>query len=246
MPMHDWTRVDAGIFHAIHHDWITELARTLNKGLLPDDYYALPKQQAAGFGPDVLTLQGQINTGSEASESTSGGATTMIRARPKTQFTAETDGEFYRRKKSTIVVRHVRGDRIVAMLEIVSPGNKNNKQAFQAFLTKATELLEHRIHLLIVDPLPPGPRDPNGIHSAIWEAVKDEPFVLPKNKPLTFVSYECELTTRAYIEALAVGDALPDMPLFIEPGAHVAVPLNSTYEIAFSGMPRRWREVVES
>ena len=26
MPMHDWTRVDAGIFHAFHHDWITELA----------------------------------------------------------------------------------------------------------------------------------------------------------------------------------------------------------------------------
>lgn len=24
MPMHDWTRVAAGIFHAFHHDWITE------------------------------------------------------------------------------------------------------------------------------------------------------------------------------------------------------------------------------
>jgi hypothetical protein len=36
MPMHDWTRVDAGIFHAFHHDWITELGRALNGGLLPD------------------------------------------------------------------------------------------------------------------------------------------------------------------------------------------------------------------
>jgi hypothetical protein len=81
MPMHDWTRVEAGIFHAFHHDWITELARALNGGLLPNDYYALPEQQAAGFGPEV-------------------------------------------RKKSSIAVRHVSGDRIVAMLEIVSPGTR--------------------------------------------------------------------------------------------------------------------------
>jgi hypothetical protein len=57
VPIHDWTRVDAGIFHAFHDDWITELARALNRGLLPADYYALPEQHAAGFGPDVLTLQ---------------------------------------------------------------------------------------------------------------------------------------------------------------------------------------------
>ena len=29
MPIHDWTRVDAGLFHAFHHGWIEELARAL-------------------------------------------------------------------------------------------------------------------------------------------------------------------------------------------------------------------------
>jgi hypothetical protein len=24
MPIHDWSRVEAGVFHAFHHDWITE------------------------------------------------------------------------------------------------------------------------------------------------------------------------------------------------------------------------------
>src|SRR5712692_9855684 len=61
MPVHDWTRVDAGIFHHFHHDWITEIARALNRVLLPADYYALAEQHAAGFGPDVLTLQGDRN-----------------------------------------------------------------------------------------------------------------------------------------------------------------------------------------
>src|SRR5436309_11219358 len=57
MPMHDWTRVEAGIFHAFHHRWISAISDALNVGLLPRDYYALPEQVAAGFGPDVLTLQ---------------------------------------------------------------------------------------------------------------------------------------------------------------------------------------------
>lgn len=204
MPMHDWTRVAAAIFDAFHHHWITEIARSLNNGLVPDDYFALPEL-----------------------------------------FPAETVTEFYRRKKSSIVVRHVSGDRLVAMLEVVSPGNKTSRHTLRAFVDKACELLEHRIHLLIIDPFPPTPRDPNGIHAAIWEEVEDEPFVLPENKPLTLVAYESGSTTQAHIQTLAVGDPLPDIPLFLEPGGHVLVPLESTYQTAFAGMPRRWRTVLE-
>jgi hypothetical protein len=27
MPIHDWSRVDAGIFHDFHHAWIEQLKR---------------------------------------------------------------------------------------------------------------------------------------------------------------------------------------------------------------------------
>ena len=27
MPMHDWTRVDAGKYHDFHHEWISEIKR---------------------------------------------------------------------------------------------------------------------------------------------------------------------------------------------------------------------------
>lgn len=241
MPMHDWTQVPDGIYHAFHHEWISEIGRTLNRGLLPRDYYALPEQVAAGFGPDVLTLQEQRAESGGAE----GGVATAPQARPRTRFTAETEGEFYRRKKSTIVVRHVSGDRIVAMVEIVSPGNKAAASALHAFVSKACELLEHRIHLLIVDPLPPGPRDPQGIHAAIWADLQNAVFCLPPDKPLTLAAYECDATTRAYIEPVAVGDALPDMPLFIEPTRWIAVPLEATYATAFAAMPRRWRDVLQ-
>jgi len=246
MPMHDWAKLDAGIFHAFHHEWISEISRALNRGLLPEDYYALPEQVAAGFGPDVLTLQGDVS-GDRATEPDGGDATstTLVKNRPRTRFTAESDAAFYRRKKSLIVVRHVSGDRVIAMLEIVSPDNKSNQHAFQAFVDKACELLEHRIHLLIVDPFPPGPRDPDGIHAAIWRQVDDTAFCPPADQPLTLVAYECDFTTRAYIETLAVGQPLPEMPLFLQPKGCIQVPLETTYHDAFAVMPKRWRMVLE-
>ncbi|HYT95428.1 MAG TPA: DUF4058 family protein [Gemmataceae bacterium] len=245
MPMHDWTRVEAGIFHAFHHSWIEEIARALNRGLLPRDYYALPEQQAAGFGPDVVTLQDQASEDEDAPGGGGVATATVLQTRPQTRFTAETPAEFYRRKKSGIAVRHVSGDRIVAMIEIVSPGNKASRNAFRAFVNKACELLEHRIHLLLIDPFPAGPRDPNGIHAAIWEEVEDVAFQLPADKPLTLVAYECDLTTRAYIEPIAVGDALPNMPLFLMPNGCIMTPLEATYQTAFAVMPQRWRRVLE-
>jgi hypothetical protein len=243
--MHDWTRVEAGIFHAFHHEWISEISRALNGGLLPAAYYALPEQVAAGFGPDVLTLQGGGKEPDRPGDGTTGGTTTVLRNRSQTRFTAETEAEFYRRKKSSVVVRHTSGDRIVAIVEVVSPGKKSSRHAFQAFVNKACELLEHRIHLLIIDPLPHGPRDPNGVHGAIWEEVQDDSFRISPEQPLTLVAYECGLTTRAYIELVAVGQTLPDMPLFLEPDGCVMVPLEATYEAAFAVMPRRWRIVLE-
>ncbi len=247
MPMHDWTRVEPGIFHAFHHEWISEISKALNQELLPDDYYALPEQVAAGFGPDVLTLQEEPpDAVPNAQDTGDARSATGLQTRPQTTFTAETDAEFYRRKKSSIVVRHVSGDRIVALLEIISPGNKSNRHALRAFVEKACELLEHRIHLLIVDPFPPGPRDPNGIHAAIWEEVEDDAFHLPEGRPLTLVAYECELTTRAFIETIAVGQPLPDMPLFLKPNGCVMIPLETAYQAAFAVLPKRWRTVLET
>src|SRR5690606_1979521 len=40
MPMHDWTRVAAGIYHDFHHEWISAIKQALN-AVLPGTYYAL-------------------------------------------------------------------------------------------------------------------------------------------------------------------------------------------------------------
>src|SRR6266849_9617555 len=91
MPIHDWTRVEAGVFHHFHHGWITEIARALNSGILPDDYYALAEQQAAGFGPDVLTLQGPQPeaVGSRSTDEPVSGGKSLLLAPPSVRFSAE-------------------------------------------------------------------------------------------------------------------------------------------------------------
>jgi hypothetical protein len=60
MPIHDWTRVDAGIFHHFHHGWIGDLSRALNRGLVPPDHYALAEQIAGGVAPGLLALQPRL------------------------------------------------------------------------------------------------------------------------------------------------------------------------------------------
>jgi hypothetical protein len=133
------------------------------------------------------------------------------------------------------------------MVEVVSPGNKSSRRAIRSFLDKTSEFLDRRVHLLILDlfpPGPPGPRDPHGIHAAIWEEYTGEEPCLPADEPLTLASYESAETVRAFVEPVAVGDVLPEMPLFLRAGAHVPVPLGATYDAAFAAFPSRWRRVL--
>ena len=248
MPIHDWSLVEAGIFHHFHLAWIDEIQRSLNNGLLPDDYYAMAEQQSGPFGPDVITLQSNPSemdqaAGSGLDDITSDG--NVLLAPPQIQLTAEADREFYRRKQNMVAVRHVSGDEIIAVVEIISRGNKSSSIAMRSLIDKAAELLTNGIHLILVDLQPPGPRDPSGIHALLWNEMTAQVYAKPE-KPLTLAAYEASPigATRAYIQPVSVGDTMPDMPLFLRPGAHVPLPLQTTYDRAFDAVPRRWRRVL--
>src|SRR5438105_11830592 len=91
VPVHDWTRVDAGIFHDFHHAWIEENKRALNRLLQGSDYYALAEQIAGGMGPDVLTLQRPLQGAPppgklEPSRTNGGGALALASSPPQVRF----------------------------------------------------------------------------------------------------------------------------------------------------------------
>lgn len=253
MPIHDWTRVDAGIFHDFHHAWIASIRNALNNGILPTDHYALAEQIAGGFGPDVLTLQApstdqDLSAGAQASaiESDTQRGVALAEAEPRVSFRARTEADIYAAKANRISVRHVSNHRVVAMIEVVSPGNKSARTAIRAFAEKAAELLRSGINLLVIDLFPPGPRDPQGIHKVIWDELTDNDFVLPADRRLTLASYLTGLGQEAFIEPVAVGACLPEMPLFLTPQMYVRVPLESTYQAAWSGVPAVWKRTVEA
>jgi hypothetical protein len=62
---------------------------------------------------------------------------------------------------------------------------------------------------------------------------------------LTLASYSSGLLKRAFIEPVAVGTTLPDMPLFLEPDRYILTPLEPTYADAFAAVPKRWRDELE-
>ncbi len=244
MPMHDWTRVDAGIFHDFHVVWIALLRNALNSGLLPPDYYALAEQVAGGIGPDVLTLQTPNPPEADGSPDVPGAVAVAV-APPKVRHVIRPEMDEYVYKRRSIVIRHVSNHRMIALIEILSSGNKSNRHALRSFLDKAESVLAHRIHLLLVDPYPPGPRDPRGIHGALWERLFGDAVPTPE-KPLTLAAYAAGRLPTAYVEPLAVGDSLADMPLFLTPEEYINVPLETTYNTAYAGVPRYFRTILET
>ncbi len=241
MPVHDWTRVDAGLFHHFHHQWIDSLSNALNTGGLPDDYFALVEQRIRGPIPDVLTLH--LTPGTE--RPTSGAAAVAVaRVPPRARVVKRSEAGIYATKANRITVRHRHGD-VVAVIEIVSPGDKASRAEFRAFVEKSTDLIRQGIHLLVVDLFPPGPRDPQGIAKAIWDEFQEENFDLPPDKPLTVAAYDTGPEKAAYVEFAAVGDPLPAMPLFLEPELYVPAPLETSYQTAWQVFPRALKGLLE-
>ncbi len=146
------------------------------------------------------------------------------------------------------MVRHVSDDRVVAMIEIISSGNKRNELALIALMDQVMTAFREGIHLLIIDLYPPRSFDPQGMHGVIWhyiEGDEGERYEPPVNKPLTLASYIAASPVCAFVEPIAVGRVLPEMPLFLTKERYVNVPLEEICAAAWRGLPRRFKQVVE-
>jgi hypothetical protein len=242
MPIHDWTRVDAGLFHHFHERWIAALCDTLNGGLLPAGFVALADQVAGGSIPDVLTLNRRPR---DTGKHEPAGGLAVATAPPKARFVDESEEDSYARRANRIRVQHRHGQ-VVAVIEIVSPGNKNNQTALRAFVRKASDLIWQGVHLLVVDLFPPSDRDPQGVHQLIWDEVSGRPFELPPDKPLTMTAYRAVPTKVAYVEPVAVGDDLPgELPIFLTEGDYIPAPLEETYRTAWAVFPADFKDLLE-
>jgi|SRR6185437_9586158 len=249
MPAHDWMRVTAGTFRSFHLGWIAELTIALNGGVLPRDYYALSEQRAAEFEPDLLTLERQDDIAEDAADDSDveGGGTALAIAPPKAHVIGEVDeAALYALKRRTVTIRHATNDRIVALLEISSPGNKDRPQAVQQFVDKGVAAMQCGYHLVVIDLFPPRAADPAGLTSAVWESLGGARIAWPADKRLSAASFRIADRIQCYAEPFAAGESVPELPLFYDPDWYVNLPLEKTYMAAYAGVPRRWKRVIEA
>lgn len=242
MPMHDWTRVEPTIYHHFHQQWSGQIAVALNAGLLPSGYSALIEQHSGGLVPDVLTVERKRR----GQNKPSGGVATSA---PKTRMRIETQADLLLKRANRIAIRHRLGD-VVCVIEIVSPGNKSSKLSVRQFVEKSVEFLRAGVNLLVVDPFPPGPRDPQSLHKAIWDEIEEAPFEMPTDEPLLLAAYRAGddsvgVSPVAYLEPFRVGASMSDMPAWIDLDSYVPVPLERTYSEAWKVCPEDYRFLVE-
>src|SRR5438309_10078886 len=187
MPVHDWTRVTAGTFHDFHSAWIIHLKEALNNGLLPEGYYALSEQHAGRVIADVLTLQ--ADEGPSILPADSGPVAVAVkppRAGRKISASQSANFRFLRR---SVAIRHSSNHRLIALVEVVSPANKDRASSVSDFVQKAHLALQHGCHLVVVDLFPPSAHDPEGMHGAIWECFGPAEDLPRPDKPFTLASY---------------------------------------------------------
>jgi hypothetical protein len=233
MPVHDWSRVDDGTFHAFHNAWLAQLMNALNNGLLPPDYYALSEQVATRMQTDVLALhRGTVQPPTGGLAVAEAAPQVRLRARP-TPARLRTP---VRRRRLT--VRHTSGHRVVAAVEVTSPANKDRRDSVREFADKVVQLLANDVQVLLVDLLRPGKHDPQGMHGAVWSRFEPAGYTPPPDEPLTLASYRWDGTEpEAFVEPTVVGRPLIDMPLFLNRDRYIQTPLESTYQLAFRALP---------
>jgi hypothetical protein len=101
MPLHDWSKAPAGLYHHFHQDWTAQLTRTLNRGLLPSCVSALIEQRAGKREDDIIVAE-------------------------------SIDYQTNR------IALKLDLDRTLAIIEVVSPGNKDSRAAIVDFVQKRT------------------------------------------------------------------------------------------------------------
>ena len=201
MQIHDWTRAPTvSIF--------------IRAGPSPFGMHSTPAdcRQATSRWPskhwwpnaDVVTLA--LNPSPGLSPGGTGGQ----RAPPKTRFTTP---DAFNTQESQPCCNQASDGNLVSVIEIVSPGNKIAR-CYSRVRAKAVDSLK-RGPFVDCGFVSPNRRNPQGIHHVIWRRIRDEPPELPKDKPLTLAAYISGSAIAAHIEPVAVGDPLPDMPLYL-------------------------------
>jgi hypothetical protein len=216
---------------SFHVNWAGAIADALKESLLPAGYFA---EERAHLGPfveiDVATF-----TDSELAALRAGGIATLpVRAwappAPPLVVPAAFPDAF-----EVLVFENEGGSRLVAAIELVSPGNKDRDGHRQAFAIKCASYLCQGISLIVIDIVTS--RRAN-LHNEIMRLLgHGEESLLPAETTLYGVAYrpivrDQHQQIEVWPSTLEVGQPLPVLPLALNAEQCLPIDLEASYTIA--------------
>ena len=171
MPIHDWSNVNDGMFHWFHQRWIGSIANGstvagCRKASMPSANFT-PMRLSPMCWPSKIVRR----NGPGQWASSKGFGVALPESPPKTRFTWEAEKEWYLPRKISLPCAASTafwcGDRDRLAGQQIEPG------AVPQIPQKTIELLDQGVHVIVIDFFPPTPRDPQGIHQAIWSEKYD-------------------------------------------------------------------------
>jgi hypothetical protein len=224
MPLHDWGQASDADFHSfLHHGWIWNLMKYLNKGVLPKRYVAMAERYVGSYIADVVAMEETAGAGGAPLFQPQEFSPTAVMAAPVCALLAK-QINLYDQELS----------RVVAVIEIISPGNKNAREKVDSLVNKSLDYLSSGIHLLLIDILP-ATAHVDSFARNIVNALHGPRLVTPK--PLFTASFQAGQPIALYLECFTVGDTLPKLPLFLSGRDYVTVNLEQSYAATLDEIP---------
>lgn len=223
-------------WEGVHSDWASSIAHQLNLRLLPKQYRAVPHVTMGGrVEVDVATAD--LGQTPEPGGGPGGVATAVwAPARPSLQFVVDfVDVEAF----DVEIFNLEEGGRLVAAVELVSPRNKDRPAAREAFVIKSARYLQQGVSLVVVDVVT---NRAANLHRQLLELLHLAGEPNGREFPdLYAVAYRTFTAAgkgqlQAWEEGLAVGQALPRLPLWLDIDLVVPVDLEGSYRVTCEGL----------
>jgi hypothetical protein len=220
-------------WESFHSGWSTRLADALTERWLPPGYIA---EEHAHFGPSIEIDVATFERDAAATREDHGGAVATAGAKVWTPPAA--DGALPAVFPDTFEVRVLStdtGPKLVAAIELISPGNKDRPAERRAFAIKCASYLYEGISVIIVEIVTN--RRAN-LHNELLQLMGvGSDLLLPPESNLYAVAYrplrrgEADLID-VWRSTLTLGSDLPTLPLGLRADLAIPVDFEQTYSEA--------------
>jgi hypothetical protein len=216
-------------WESFHSFWAVIIAERLNH-MLPSRYKAVVQTNLGSYvEADVTECERPLEAGNGAAGAETGGLAVQTWAPPVTKLHAPA---VFPDDFEVQLFEQRGGMRLVAVVELVSPCNKDRAESRRAFTTKCAAYLQRGISLIVVDTVTE--RHFN-LHNELAELLGwGEPLLMPATCFLYAVAYRpvhCPEKNEIDLwpAALRIGDSLPLLPLALKGAQAVPLDLGATY-----------------